>query len=277
MRKVKNLILGKGFMGLAVWGGLRDVDKEIIWTYKPESASKSAAGIITESWYLAKTIRNQYEYPFTKEMVSNGLKFLRQNGAHLTLADEVRINELNKNFRVAKDTWLVWNSAEYLNQPKNQNQSNILEIDFQNKIVTTDKEKILAENLFVCLGINLLDFTKEIPIKGRLGQAIFLNVPEKTTKTYYVAPYTHFTMRPWSDGTTRIGDTTKTKHLDYLVNRFGKGKVVSGIRPAPIGRGKIYHKIGNTHVFTNGGRVGLGLSGMVGFYLEDLINKKIEF
>jgi len=277
--KIKHLILGKGFMGLSVYGAIKDTDKKIIWNYKPESASKSAAGILTESWYTASTIRGQYKYPFTREMVTNGIKFLTENGAILLQEDELRINEVNvgSEVKVSKDTWLLWNKDEYLDSPTETIQETILDIDFVNKKVETTNGIYEAENLYVCLGINLLDFTKEIPLRPRLGQALFIDDSDQTLRTYYTSPYTHFTLRPWGNGKVRIGDTTSKTHLPYILKRFGKGEITKGVRPAPIKDGLIYHKLKNTHIFTSGGRVGFGLSGMVGYYFQDLIDNKIQF
>lgn len=279
MKKYKNIILGKGFMGLAVYKAIDDEDKVCIWNYKPESSSKAAAGIVTESWYTASTIRSQYAYPFTLPMIKNGIDFLIKHDCELIRQDELRINEVNKGseVKISKDTWLLWNKDEYLDSPENQIEDEILEIDFENKIVKCSNETYEAENLFVCLGINLLDFTKSVPLRPRLGQALFVEDDDRDLRTYYVSPYTHFTLRPWKDGRTRIGDTTSKPHMGYLLKRFGKGEVVAGIRPAPIKEGYIYHKIKNTHVITSGGRVGLGLSGMVGHQLQELIDGKIRF
>lgn len=278
--KVKHLILGKGFMGLAVYGSIpADEEKLIIWNYKPESASKSAAGIVTESWYTASTIRTQYAYPYTIPMVQNGIKFLQENGAEIKQRDELRINEVNvgSEVKVSKDTWLLWNKDEYLNSPTETKEEEILKIDFETKVVETTGGVYEAENLYVCLGINLLDFTTEIPLRARLGQALFVDDENQDLRTYYTSPYTHFTVRPWGNGKVRIGDTTAKPHMGYLLKRFGRGEVTKGIRPAPIKEGYIYHKIKNTHVFTSGGRVGLGLSGMVGYYFNELINGGIRF
>ena len=277
--KIKHLILGKGFMGLSVYGAIKDDDKKIIWNHKAESASKSAAGILTESWYTASTIRTQYKYPFTREMVTNGINFLIENGAELLQEDELRINEVNigSEIKVSKDTWLLWNKDEYLNSPTETIQETIIDIDFENKKVETTNCIYEAENLYVCLGINLLDFTKKIPLRPRLGQALFVDNVDQSLRTYYTSPYTHFTARPWGNGKVRIGDTTSKTHLPYILKRFGKGEITKGIRPAPIKNGLIYHKLKNTHIFTSGGRVGFGLSGMVGYYFQDLLDEKIHF
>jgi hypothetical protein len=279
MIKYTNIILGKGFMGVATYGAIEDEDKVVIWNFKPESSSKAAAGIITESWYTASTIRGQYAHPFTLEMVKNGIKFLSKNGCELIAQDEYRINEVNKGskVKVSKDTHLLWNKDEYLNSPKNQIEDEILKIDFVEKIVYCLNETYQAENLYVCLGINLLNFTKMIPLRPRLGQAMFIEDNDNSLRTYYVAPYTHFTLRPWKGGKTRIGDTTSKTHIKYLKKRFGQGEMVWGVRPAPVKQGCVYHKIKNTHVLTSGGRVGLGLSGMVGHYLPELVRQEIKF
>jgi hypothetical protein len=277
MVEVEHLVLGNGFFGVAVYKALQG-EKLMVSTALPEAASKSAAGIITESWYTASTVRNQYAYPFTPQMVTSAVSWLMWNGAKLKPTPEVRQNEVNDSLKTNNDTWLLWNKDEYLNScPFNDEAIN--SIDFNTCTVTTDKTTYKARHLHVALGINLMNFTEEVPLKGRKGEAIFIKSDEQKLITYYVAPYTHFTQRPWGNGIVRIGDTTKPKHLEYIKERFGKDgyEITEGIRPAPIKHGYVYHKIGNSHVYTSGGRIGLALSGMVGDNLGKLHKGELRF
>ena len=276
MVEIDNLVLGKGFMGVAVYKALEG-DKMLVYEDVPEGASKSAAGIISEYWYVASTIRSQYHYPFNLKFVKEGVAWLNFNGAKLTPVPELKKNILTNNQKWIDGTWLLWNKDEYLNSVTG-NKEKITAIDTINNIVTTDKNTYRANKLYICLGVGVLEFI-DMPIKPLKGEAMFVKDEDSTLITEYVAPYTHFTSRPWSKGIKRIGDTTRKSHMGYLQSRFGEKlmEITTGFRPYPTEKAYVFHKVDNSFVFTSGGRVGLGLSGMVGNNLKKLINGEIRF
>jgi len=277
MVELDNLILGKGFMGVAVYKALKG-NATLIYEDIPTAASKSAAGIISDYWYTAATIRGQYHYTFTINFVRSGIKWLNENGAILEQIPELKVNLMSRNYGWHKGTYLLWNKDEYLNSIEGIKEK-IIAIDTIKCIVTTNKQKYKANNLFICLGVGVLEFIPDIPIKPLKGEAVFVKDNDERLITEYVKPYTHFTSRPWAKNIKRIGDTTKKSHLGYLKNRY-KDKILEetvGYRPYPKEKAYVYHKYNQSHIFTSGGRVGLGLSGMVGDNLNKLLSGEIRF
>lgn len=279
MVRVKHLVLGRGFYGLAVAKALEAEGALMVYADLNTAASKSATGIINPDWFKSGTITKHYKAQFTNEMVDSSISFLNRSGAELELTEEVYYTSKDGEPKT-RNVYLAKNLESYLDSYKNKRREKVLTIDTATNTVTTDESVYEAEKLYICLGVNILEFIPDIKIKPLLGEAVFIT--DRDTRplvTHYIRPYKHITERHWGKNLARVGDTTQSGDMQMILDKYldrGLVGVTSGLRPYPTEPIYMHSIHGKAHIFTGGGRVGFCLSGMIGSNLKDILSGKIE-
>lgn len=296
-------IIGSGFWGVAVALTLQERGEEVVVldSREPLAASSKAAGVINWEWFsklldasdawragssvyhllpawwnLESSLKSCIEYverhtdycEFPEQITSYSGKRHRGRACHLV------------------SPWIVLESieanaaqAERLERRKTGGWSVVCRSgsthDFDAVVVTAGawSDTLLSRSGIRPAGVS--------PLPGR---ALVLDLEVAGVRTHFVNRFSQYTLRPWRDGTSRLGDSVeravRSKARDTLYRMRDLlapgGQVVNelyGWRPV-TGKFHVERHAPGLIVATGGHRVGLAVSGAVADRVYTLLREK---
>lgn len=280
------IVIGGGFWGTAcaVEAQERGLDTLLLDDDRPMAASRNAAGIVSLGWYRWRMTRdrkdvtgNIFADTFARSDADYGVRWLLERGLLRQTGEEFFSLRGNRQFR--SDLYLLSSPAD-LFQLAPRKYLTVLQLvrERGHWLIVTREQTYTARGVVLAAGA----FTDElltasglepVGVTGLRGRGLLLRSDRRLDVPYTVqiAPYSHVTLRPWSNGLIRVGDTVeKTPGGDarleplqrvagWVVPGFRQERMLDGLRPVlpkvlikPVAPGLV--------VATGGHRVGLALA-----------------
>lgn len=267
------IVVGGGFWGVAqaLFAEEHGLRVLLIDTPRDGRASIVAAGMFSTRWFKGSW----------RTRARQALEDARRLGVSLKETGVVQQPYNSDDMKIQTEDFYTFMPQQFLSLRPADRHERVVRVSAMG-VETDGGDRFWANNVVVCAGIytdELLDASGFDPVgvKSLWGSAVLAqSAGFKTPLQVYTNPYAHYTMREWTPGFIRIGETLEkrpgqreayiNKMLTRLVDHLPVGALekrsttVSGARPTLEGGMSLLQVPGGPYVATGGGRSGAVMS-----------------